>query len=115
MRRLIPFAFAMALLTPAFCPAIRSASVPPAHIPESLLADDSGAMRSGLILADRAEKEDRVTYGTDPDPAFSQQEQEKEEQEKEDRAWRMLEHMNLYQANGKKGQTSESNGGKQQQ
>lgn len=77
-------------------------------LPESTVIADAGTASGGMILADRVEKDDRVVYGTDPDPAFSQAEQEKEEKEKEEQSWRMLEHMNLLQGNGKKATTPNS-------
>jgi hypothetical protein len=109
MHRLIPpFIFGIALL--ASGPAIRTdLPVSPSLFPEFASIIVSGGNPRNLILADRVEKEDRVLYGTDSDPAYSQEEQEKEEKKKEEKSWRMLEHMNLYQNNGKKVTPLQSN------
>jgi hypothetical protein len=50
-----------------------------------------------LLFAVRADTEDRITYGTDPDMERAMEEQDKLEKEKEDKAWEMLQHMNIYQ------------------
>jgi hypothetical protein len=107
-RLISPFIFGMALFITTSGPEIRTDLYP------SLLSESSSVMVSGknprnIILADRVEKEDRVVYGTDSDPAYSQEEQEKEEKKKEEKSWRMLEHMNLYQNNGKKVPPQQSN------
>jgi hypothetical protein len=114
MHRLItPFIFGMALLALPFAMESRSDfSKPRVFFPTSAFVTGSNASSAYLILADRSEKEDRVVYGTDSDPAYSQEEQEREEKEKEDRSWQMLERMNLYQGYGKKGPSPKPNGEK---
>ena len=115
MHKLIPpFVFGVALLALPFAMESRTDFLkPPVLLPESVLIAGSGANSGNLILADRAEKKDRVLYGTDSDPAYSQEEQQREEKEKEDRSWQMLERMNLYQGYGKKERPPRSNGEKQ--
>jgi len=51
----------------------------------------------GLLLSDRTETPDRVIYGTDPDMERAMDDQIREEKEKEDKAWKMLQNMNIYQ------------------
>ena len=55
-----------------------------------------------LLLADRTETKDRIIYGTDPEMERATDEQQREEKEKEEKAWNMLQHMNIYKDNGKK-------------
>jgi hypothetical protein len=113
-RLISPFVFGMALLALPLAMESRTDFLkPPVLLPESTLITGSGANSGNMILADRSEKKDRVLYGTDSDPAFSQEEQEREEKEKEDRSWRMLERMNLYQGYGKKERPPKSGGEKQ--
>jgi len=115
MHKLIPpFLFGMALLALPFAMESRTdVFKPPVLLPESTVITCSGTSSGNMILADRTEKKDRVLYGTDSDPAYSQEEQEREEKEKEDRSWRMLERMNLYQGYGKKERPPKSSGEKQ--
>lgn len=49
-----------------------------------------------LLLADRTDTKDSIIYGTDPDMERAMEEQAREEKEKEDKAWNMLQHMQLY-------------------
>ena len=42
-----------------------------------------------------------IIYGTDPGMERAMEEQAREEKEKEDKAWKMLQHMNLYNDSGK--------------
>jgi hypothetical protein len=104
MHRLVPpFIFGMALFVMTSGPEIRTdLSLSPLLFPETAPAIVPVGNQSKMILTDRVEKEDRVLYGTDSDPAFSQAEQEREEKIKEEKSWRMLENMNIYQNNGKK-------------
>ena len=98
-----PFVFGMALLAVTLGvgnpPDFQAAqSLLPRSAPIARAAEDMNKP----LLADRVEKEDSVLYRTDTDPAFSQEEQEKEEKLKEDKSWRMLEHMEIYQKSEKK-------------
>ncbi len=61
----------------------------------------SAPVRELLLLADRTEKEDRIILGTDPEMERAMDDQIKQEQEKEDKAWKMLENMNIYKDNQK--------------
>jgi len=54
------------------------------------------------LMADRADTKDRIIYSTDPEMERAMEEQEREEKEKEEKAWNMLQHMNLYKDSGKK-------------
>ncbi|MGA3113135.1 MAG: hypothetical protein ABSF90_01745 [Syntrophobacteraceae bacterium] len=54
-----------------------------------------------LLLADRTDTKDSITYGTDPDMERAMEEQARAEKEKEDKAWNMLQHMQLYKDNGR--------------
>ncbi len=54
------------------------------------------------LMADRTETKDRIIYGTDPEMERAMEQQEREEKEKEEKAWNMLQHMNIYQDSGKK-------------
>lgn len=54
------------------------------------------------LMADRTETKDRIIYGTDPEMERAMDEQQREEKEKEEKAWNMLQHMNIYKDNGKK-------------
>ena len=47
-------------------------------------------------LADRTETKDSVNYGTDPEMGRAMDEQVREEKEKEEKAWKMLQNMNIY-------------------
>ena len=48
-----------------------------------------------LLLADRTDTKDPIIYGTDPDMERAMEEQAREEKEKEEKAWKMLEHMDI--------------------
>ncbi|MGO8944370.1 MAG: hypothetical protein ACLQJ7_11940 [Syntrophobacteraceae bacterium] len=50
---------------------------------------------SRLLLADRIDTEDHISYGTDPGMERTMAERAREEKEKERQAWIMLQHMNL--------------------
>jgi hypothetical protein len=54
------------------------------------------------LMADRTETKDRIIYGTDPEMERAMDQQIREEKEKEEKAWNMLQHMNIYQDSGKK-------------
>jgi hypothetical protein len=54
------------------------------------------------LMADRTETKDRIIYGTDPEMERAMEEQQREEKEKEEKAWNMLQHMNIYKDNGRK-------------
>jgi hypothetical protein len=54
-----------------------------------------------LLIADRVDTQDRVIYTTDPEMERAMQEQERLEKEKEEKAWQMLQNMNIY-TGGKK-------------
>ncbi|MFZ0931689.1 MAG: hypothetical protein WAN11_24030 [Syntrophobacteraceae bacterium] len=62
-----------------------------------------------LLLADRTDTKDSITYGTDPDMERAMEEQAREEKEKEDKAWNMLQHMQLYKDNGKPSRPAQPN------
>ena len=114
-RLMTPFVFAIALLAlPLVLESRANFSKPPVFFPESSFTRSSHANSANLILADRVEKEDSVLYGTDSDPAFSQEEQEREEKLKEEKAWQMLDNMNVYQGNGKKRPPPRPSGDKKQ-
>ncbi len=59
----------------------------------------------GLLLADRSDAKDRITYSTDPEMDRATAEEEKEEKEKEDKSWMMLQHMNIYKGTQKPAQS----------
>ena len=65
------------------------------------MVSKSAPVRELLLLADRTEKEDRIILGTDPEMERAMDDQIKQEQEKEDKAWKMLENMNIYKDNQK--------------
>jgi len=48
------------------------------------------------ILADRTDTKDSVIYSTDPEMERAMEEQAREEKEKEEKAWKMLQNMNIY-------------------
>ena len=52
-----------------------------------------------LLLADRIDTEDHISYGTDPGMERTMAERAREE--KEQKAWIMLQHMNLNNDNGR--------------
>ena len=54
------------------------------------------------LMADRTDTNDRIIYGTDPEMDRAMDEQQREEKEKEEKAWNMLQHMNIYKDSGKK-------------
>jgi len=54
------------------------------------------------LMADRTDTNDRIIYGTDPEMDRAMDEQQREEKEKEEKAWQMLQHMNLYNDNGRR-------------
>ncbi len=54
------------------------------------------------LMADRTDTKDRIIYGTDPEMDRAMDEQQREEKEKEEKAWQMLQHMNIYQDNGRR-------------
>ncbi len=54
------------------------------------------------LMADRTDTNDRIIYGTDPEMDRAMDEQQREEKEKEEKAWQMLQHMNIYQDNGRR-------------
>lgn len=70
----------------------------------TVLKTESSQNRPGpapsLLLAVRTDTEDRIIYGTDPEMERAMDEQEKFEKEKENKAWEMLQHMNVYQGLG---------------
>ncbi|HIJ77204.1 MAG TPA: hypothetical protein HPP81_10900 [Deltaproteobacteria bacterium] len=54
-----------------------------------------------MLLADRIDTEDHISYGTDPGMERTMAERAREEKEKERQAWIMLQHMNLNNDNGR--------------
>jgi hypothetical protein len=62
-----------------------------------------------LLLADRTDTKDSIIYGTDPDMERAMEEQAREEKEKEDKAWNMLQHMQLYKDDRKPPRASPPN------
>ncbi len=56
---------------------------------------------SRLLIAERTDMEDRITYGTDPEMERAMAEQERHEKEKEEKAWQMLQNMNIYKSSKK--------------
>jgi hypothetical protein len=63
---------------------------------------ESRASQHPQLMADRTETKDRIIYGTDPEMERAMEEQQREEKEKEEKAWNMLQHMNIYKDNEKK-------------
>jgi ADP-heptose:LPS heptosyltransferase len=53
------------------------------------------------LLADRTDTKDEIIYGTDPEMERAMAKQAKEEKEKEEKAWIMLQNMNLRINSGK--------------
>lgn len=65
----------------------------------------SAALRthlSPLLLADLTDEKDRIVYGTDPEMDRAADEEAREEKEKQEKSWKMLQQMNLYQNRGSK-------------
>ncbi len=56
---------------------------------------------SRILLADRTDTEDSISYGTDPRADRVAAERAREEKEKEQQAWIMLQHMYLNNDNGR--------------
>ncbi len=77
----------LALYGGRVCKALR----PGAPLP-SLTAKSRAAR---ILLADRIETDDSVTYTTDPKMEKESREEEREEKEKEKNSWKMLQHMYL--------------------
>ncbi len=50
---------------------------------------------SRRLLADRTDTRDSIIYGTDPEMERAMEEQVREEKKKEEKAWKMLEHMDI--------------------
>ncbi len=71
-----------------------------ATLPKSQVRQNRTGPPSRLLFAVRTDREDRVIYGTDPDMERAMEEQQKLEKEKEEKAWEMLQHMNIYKGNG---------------
>ena len=53
------------------------------------------------LMADRADTKDNIIYGTDPEMERAMEEQARKERDKEEKAWKMLQNMNIYQNIGK--------------
>ena len=53
------------------------------------------------LLADRTDTKNDIIYSTDPGMDRAMEEQARKEQEKEEKAWIMLQHMNLNKDSGK--------------
>jgi hypothetical protein len=56
---------------------------------------DRTASAPRLLLSDRVETGERIIYGTDPEMERAMDEQIQEEKEKEEKAWKMLQQMNV--------------------
>ena len=61
------------------------------------------------FLVDRADTKDNIIYGTDPEMERAMEEQERHEKEKEEKAWKMLQNMNLYNGIGKSPHSTQPN------
>lgn len=57
----------------------------------------TGSQKTGrVLLADRIETKDSVTYTTDPGLDRAMQKEDEEEKQKEIESWKMLQNMRLY-------------------
>ncbi len=95
MKHAVLYPFILVALVTAM-PVLKS---PPVELP---VIKEWGQNRPNYLLADRVEKEDRIIYGTDPEMEETFEEQRIEEKIKEERSWRMLENMNIYEKSGRR-------------
>lgn len=79
---------------------------PGASLP-SLTAESRAA---GILLADRIETGDSVTYTTDPKMERESREEDREEKQKEKNSWKMLQNMYLPARRAKQPSSSGSSG-----
>lgn len=88
-----------------------SMTVPNPEVKLEALSPHRTASGSSLMLADRIDTQDGVLLTTDPEMDRAAREQELHEKEKEEKAWQMLQNMNIYKKSGK--QSGKSQGSDQ--
>ncbi|MFZ2448136.1 MAG: hypothetical protein WAW37_17400 [Syntrophobacteraceae bacterium] len=100
---ILALASAVVLLVPAGPPeANASALTVPSPSREHFFRAECDALPSGvLLLAKMVEKEDQIIYRTDFGELRHPDQAQRDEKEKEDRAWQMLDRMEIYQYRGR--------------